>query len=281
MSLVVFDPPEVPEELREAGRIDAHVGVNIKRKYPRLRVERARAGTFVIAGGGPSIEDHLDRLRELQHEPNGICAVPGSHAWLMQNGIIPKWCILLEVNIDTRALCETPNDETTYLIASHCHKSTFDHFKGRNIVMWHAFAGSNERKYVREVDGPDAAILGGGCTSALRALNVGLVLGYRQFEMFGVDSSFSKGDERSHVYGTDYPWYVKGQIIDIEFNRHWYKTAGYLATQARDFAKFCKIHGPALDMALPPPRQWGVKVHGEGLLPDMHRHMYPHMYQEQ
>lgn len=274
MELVEFAwPPPVPAEFSEQPKIEGHVQKNVKRDLPRLGIERGRDGVFAIVGGSPSVKDHLPRLRELQSEPNGVCCVPGPYTWLIKNGIVPKWCVLHEVNVDMKALGEEPNDETVYLVASHSHASIFDHLKGRKIVMWHAYAGVGERKIVEEVEGEKTMIVGGGTTTVLRCTNIGLLLGYRQLEMFGCDSSF---DEQSHIYHKGLQADVAQTLIDIEFNGKWYKTAHYLAKQAKEFSRFMKaIHDPGLEPFMPAPRRFTMKVHGQGLLPDIHRHMYP------
>lgn len=271
--LVEFDPPDVgPAAIMAEGTIDGHVQKNLKRKLPRLRLHPGRAGVFAIVGGGPSLGVYLPRLYDLRCPPDAIITVPGSHGFLISQKIVPNYCAIAEVNTDPRLLGETPHEGVTYLASSHCHDSTFDHLKNNKVIMWHSWTGNSTTRRLMEDDG--YPVVGGGCTTVMRCINLGLVLGYRQIEMFGCDSSFDSTN-KSHYYHSHHPDYVVENYIDIEFNGRWYKTAHYLAKQASEFKRFMQYHGEKLPEVLPAPHQWSMKVHGSGLLPDIFKHICP------
>jgi hypothetical protein len=93
----------------------------------------------------------------------------------------------LWVNLDPRdrtSGIQRANDYTTYLVASRCPPVTFDHLKGRKVVLWHSWAEGPEMKAL----GGGKLAVGGGTTSGMRTINIGYLLGYRKFVLFGYDS---------------------------------------------------------------------------------------------
>src|SRR5215468_275353 len=89
---------------------------------------------------------------------------------------------------------------------------------------------------------PKHLLLGGGFTTFLRTLNVTYVLGYRDYELFGVDSSFPGED--SHFFGT--PNYG-GDIMPITIgfadgSQYNFKSKSYLIRQADEFRQYTEVH---------------------------------------
>jgi len=110
-------------------------------------------------------------------------AVKAAHDFLCENGIEPD----LWVNLDPRdrtSGIQKANDYTVYLVASRCPPVTFEHLKGKKILLWHSWTDSPEQKAL----GPGKLAIGGGTTSGMRAINIGYLLGYRKFVLYGYDS---------------------------------------------------------------------------------------------
>lgn len=159
-------------------------------------------GTFVIVGSGPSLEFQVDKIKEDQDKGYAICAVKGAYDYLRERGVTSN--LYLSVEPRYRPI-KNPSDKSVYLLASRVHKDIFDELKGKNIYLWHSWS---------EQDGsgdPDKMYIGGGSTSGLRAVNVGYILGFRNFKMYGMDSCLGeKGEKRvsqdalaDHVMKTD------------------------------------------------------------------------------
>lgn len=120
-------------------------------------------------------------------------------------------------------------------------------------------------------------IVGGGFTTFLRTLNLGYVLGWRDYELFGFDSSFHE-DEKTHFFGTpDYggpiaECYAKTlqPTTDNPQGLKKYRSMAYLIRQADEFRNYCALYHDRFKM----------RVWGEGLLPDLHRSNHPEMYED-
>jgi hypothetical protein len=102
---------------------------------------------------------------------------------LCENGVEPDMWVNLDPRDRTSGI-QRLNDHTIYMPASRCPPSTFDYLKGRKMLLWHSWAPGPEMEAI----GPGKVAVGGGTTSGLRAVNIGYLLGFRHFIMYGYDS---------------------------------------------------------------------------------------------
>jgi hypothetical protein len=245
---------------------------------PHLTVQPYKpGGKAVIVGGAPSVKDYLTLLRELaSNTNNAVFAINWSHTWLINHGIIPHGCLMFEVDAEPLALLETLHPEVTYYVCSHCHRSTFDNLQGFKTVLWHPTPASVPEQQARDEFYQKQIILGGGVSTFLRTLSLALALGYREFELFGVDSSYPADSPSTHIEG--YPAMVNpvDDRLDVYVRNdqtgevRYFRSVGYLAHQVEEFKEYCRLNHLLFRM----------RVHGDGMLPFVHRTMYPGNYHE-
>ena len=140
-------------------------------------------GTFVCVASGWSMPNYIDEIKAHRKAGRPIVAVKAAHDFLVEHGVEPD----LWVNLDPRdrtSGVQRANDRTVYLVASRCPPVTFDHLKGKKIVLWHSWAEGPEMKAL----GVGKLAIGGGTTSGMRAINIGYILGFRKFVLYGYDS---------------------------------------------------------------------------------------------
>ncbi len=238
-----------------------------------LKPQPVRPGKVAIVGSAPSVMDHLDRIREIAEDKrNGVFVVNYAHPLLKKHGIRITGACLFEIEARAYDCLEDPADGCTYYICSICDPTTFAKLEGQKRVVWHCASDQpSHQQALRESFPPDGQMwVGGGFTTFLRTLNVAYILGWREYELFGVDSSFPGED--SHFFGT--PAYG-GDIMPIvigfqDGTKYNFKSKSYLIRQADEFRQFCEGHHHLFKM----------KVHGDGLLPLIHRKMQPQFYEE-
>lgn len=173
--------------VQSAGTVE-ELGSNIRSALARGLPELALAptkhdGNMVLVASGWSMPDYIDEIKAHRKAGRPIVAVKAAHDFLVENGVEPD----LWVNLDPRdrtSGIKHLNDRTTYMPASRCPPSTFDYLKGRNVLLWHSWAPGEEMEAI----GPGKLAIGGGTTSGLRSINIGYILGFRHFIMYGYDS---------------------------------------------------------------------------------------------
>lgn len=239
----------------------ANMAANSHRGLPIVMdMQKPHDTVMAIAGAGPGLKDCVVDLLSAQRSGAHVCAVNESHDWLVREaGIEPDMVVYTEVAPWAGPLFNEKTKNTNYFISSSADGSVFDALKDRKVTVWHAWHGIGEENVVRANGG--GAIVYGGVTPALRAIHLGVVLGYRCFDLFGMESSY---ETNSHVGrdGEREGWETD-QTLDIWCAGRVFKTKPYLASQANDFGKIAKRYGNLISF----------RVHGDGLLPHLFKTM--------
>lgn len=137
-----------------------------------------RAGHVALVGGGPSVADHLEELREWD---GPIWAINQTFNWLKERGI--KSTFLTLDPKDQPWLSVERGDSA--LVALHCCPAILDRLQAASVTTY---------EWGKQVEY--------GCTTATAALHLAPLLGHRKLSLFGCDSSFL---EATHAYRDDAP----------------------------------------------------------------------------
>lgn len=210
-----------------------HIRSALQRGLPELQPALAsHDGTLVICGSGPSLPLFIDQIKKEQENGRPLCAINGAHDFLCEHGAVPEFFL----TVDPRPMPQNlkrVNAYTTYLLASRVNPETFDAVKHVKTVLWHSWSEEAECDVWR---GMGKFGVGGGTTSGLRAINVGYVLGYRKFRLYGLDSCLS--DDRSTKRFTGEK---AGAIVDVIVGDRTFWCNHAMAQQAQDFQKLYAV----------------------------------------
>lgn len=241
---------------RQVGEALANVRSSLDRGLPCINATvPPHDGTMLIVGTGPSLAGQLDRLREA---PGYIMALNEAHDYLVERGITPHGWNFSEVSPWDKNLITKDAPGCRYFVASQCAPQIFDALKDRDVMVWHAWQDIGEGPLIAKALDADAKLIGGG-GPFLRALCLGMALGYRKFESFGVDGSY---EANSHVaYQEERDDWNGEAHLDVTCYGRTFKTVGYLARLGHDWIDFLKRHGHGFDL----------KMHGDGLMQHIYR----------
>jgi len=221
--------------VKQAGSTESnaeHIRSAIARGLPELPpAVCSHDGTFVIVASGPSVVDFLDDIKREKANGRPICAVKGTHDWLIENGVTPD--LFLSVEPRPRPL-KVVSPDTVYLLASRASPELFDQIeiaKGK-VMLWHAWSPEPECDEWKGRFG-----IGGGTTSGLRAITVGYVMGFRKFVMYGMDSCLAKDKDTKRFTGEAVGDAWKIDVI-VDGRRFWCN--GAMAQQASEFQELYK-----------------------------------------
>ena len=209
-------------------------------------------GHIVLVASGWSMPDYIDEIKAHRKAGRPIVAVKAAHDFLVENGVNPDMWVNLDPRDRTNGI-QRLNDYTVYMPASRCPPSTFDYLKGRKVLLWHSWAEGPEMDAI----GPGKLAVGGGTTSGLRAVNIGYLLGFRKFTMYGYDSC-NRADGVKRFTGD-----VTGPAIDVFVGGPSGKKFSCnmaMAQQANEFQKLFDVMG---DLQ--------VEVKGPGLIAEIMR----------
>ena len=227
--------------------VAGNIKATFERGYKAFAVPKfMHQGPVSIVGAGSSLSTTYKDL------VGDVMACNSAHDFLIGKGIIPKYTMLWDAHPIISKVIDKPHKDVKYLIASRCHPSVFEKFKGFNVEVWHAMGGENIEQYLieRNLNEP---MIAGGSSGVTRALFLAGVLGYNHdMHIFGACDA--NDGVTTHVGGS----LVKQNMMDIRVCGKWWKLAPWMAMQAADFktlVPILKAHGVR------------VIVHGKGFLP--------------
>lgn len=192
-------------------------------------------GNIVLVASGWSMPDYIDEIKAHRRAGRPIVAVKAAHDFLVENGVNPDMWVNLDPRDRTNGI-QRLNDHTVYMPASRCPPSTFDYLKGKKVLLWHSWAEGPEMTAI----GGGKLAVGGGTTSGLRAVNIGYLLGFRNFTLYGYDSC-NRADGVKRFTGD-----VTGPAIDVYVGGptgRKFSCNMAMAQQANEFQKLFDVMG--------------------------------------
>lgn len=155
----------------------AHVSHAKSLGYPEVREVEPHGRRLAVVGGGPSIVDRLDEIREF----TDIWAVNGACGFLRDHGIASTLLTLDPCDF----LAPRVKGATKALLATRCHPEVFKCLEGADITVFDAVNDTENGLWA-------------SCSSVTVAFHLATVLGYRQTVFYGCEGSFAEGT--THAY---------------------------------------------------------------------------------
>ena len=239
-------------------------------------------GNIILVSGGPYLD--VKRLKKhIKNNPDSkIVCVKHSYPTLINNGIIPWACIVLDPRpitgvsthgIVRKDLFKKVEKKTKFFVASMTDPSVTEYLidKGAEIHGWHAFTESlrdpteQNKKMVDnsvtlnpEIGIPQGStLITGGTCAAMRALGIFHTMGFRHFDLFGFDSSMeepTKEQMKETTGAEDEEPRPKYFQVGVGDKNYW--TTGELLAMAQDCEKTFKE----------PPMEMNLNFFGEDTL---------------
>ena len=162
-------------------------------KVPPL-TRRPRSDAWLsIVGYGPSLRETWQAITH----PMITCS--GAHNFLLERGIVPNWHAESDPWPAKAMFTRKPHKDVTYLIASCCDPQIWGNVQGNQRRIWHCAEPATEA-WLRD-NAPAESITGFGTTVGERAVELGMILGYRRFKFFGIDCSFTHEQRAGEHHG--------------------------------------------------------------------------------
>lgn len=250
------------EEIRE--NIKANLGI-IKNW---LKPASSHSTELILVSAGESLKDKkwLDEIRERKDRGASVWCVKHSLQTLLDNGIVPWACVLLDPRPHTgpsthgfprEAMLENVGSQIKIFAASMVDPSVTSALveRGADVWGWHAAVGADEQSIIPK----GSHLVPGGSTSVMRAISIGWAMGYRHMTTYAMDSCHfdqSKLD-MTKTNPDNTPKYFS---ITVKVNGPGkdFLTDRDLLAQAQDFTRVMK-ENPMLDL----------EARGPGMVPFM------------
>lgn len=231
------------------------IAIADERHYPRLeRKPIDEHATLSIACYGPSL---LETWQDLKPP---ILSMSGATKFLADRGVIPTWHVDMDPRKHKAKHLIPPIDGVQYLMSSVCPKETWEILKDQQVTLWHTHCGRSANgtmdtyQWVKEHDTHDPEVLHGGSTIGLTSLHIGGLLGFRHFEIHGMDGSIQPGIGRhagphfGHKQQDGQTWKAEG--VAYQTSKIMANAVAETLNTCRNFPIFAIFHGEGLTQAL-------------------------------
>jgi hypothetical protein len=203
---------------------------------------------------GPSLKDTW----HLIHPVNTIVSVSKAHDFLVDHGIAPAIHVEFDCRSHKAKHIQHASQKTLYYLASCVHPDVVKKTKHCPTYLWHAAQKGGEDDRAITAFEPGAKLIPGGGSVGLRAIELLYALGFRHFDIHGMDSSFADNGRTQWAgphFGTSKG---KRDILETICGGQRFYTSLAFASYATQFLQ-CRRH---LHDAT-------FKLYGEGLLQTM------------
>lgn len=183
-------------------------------------------GTLSVVCYGPSL---MDTWRNIKRP---MMTVSGAHDFLIARGVVPDYHMDCDPRVHKAELLAHPHDDVQYLMATVVHPSIWEKLAGHKVQQWHLHQGDETDKWIAQHD-PGANRLGGGTTAGARAMEVGSMLGFKRFEIHGMDCSY-RGE---HRHAGKHGGKPQGSI-ECNVGDRWFTSSPQMIEAAREIITF-------------------------------------------
>lgn len=221
----------------------------LRMAYPVLDKHEAHEGHAVIVGGGPSLKESIEEIRLRKTEGQTIFATNATYKFLLENGIRPDYHVMLDARPEN---VEFIVEDAKGIFCSHCAPNVLASCK--DVTIFHPYA-EDIIEVIQDEKRP-CALIAGGSSVGLKAIEITYVMGFRNIHVYGMDSSYR--DDNHHAYKQ--PLNDSERTLEITCNGVNYKAAAWMIVQVEEFK--AQIQNLLSDNVT-------VTIHGTGLLPDV------------
>ncbi len=204
---------------------NANIVSAMSRIKKKIEPGTKQTAPMAIVGYGPSLNQTWEQIRDFPY----IMSMSGSHAFLVERGIIPTHHIEVDPREHKARMLGFPQEKVKYYIAADCHPAVFDHLEGYDVSLWQILSEELELQELWE-EGDYA--LAGGTGVGSRALVLAKFLGFSDLHLFGIDGSF--GDSGSHAsLHTNAP--PMDEVVEVEETGRRFKTTSAMLGAVHEF----------------------------------------------
>ena len=234
----------------EDDELRANVETNAKGGWQQVQPYESNDFEVMIVGGGPTLNEHLETIRQLRSEGAKLVTLNGAYNWALEHGLKVSAQIVVDGREFNKRFTKPVQDETIYLIASQCNPAVYEGLPKERTYQWHTSAETVSDILDAHLERWYA--IPGGSTVLLRAIPLLRMLGYRKFHLFGCDSCV--GSQNHHAY--QQPENDGEVVIDTIVGDRVFQCHAWHVAQAQQFIDLVEAFHEEIDL----------EIYGDGLL---------------
>lgn len=218
----------------------------LEQGFPRLNPVPIEDGrSLSIACYGPSLQD---TWRDIERP---ILSVSGALHFLNERGIKPDFHVDVDPRHHKIKHITPPVEGVHYIMASCCHPDAWEVLKDQKVNLVHVYSAESTAEWVSRIDF-GSYLIRPGSNAGMAAIHIGGLLGYRHFEIHGMDGCIRDGKRHAgphygHPQG-GITWQA-GHVV-YQTSKIMSNACAEVINTLRLFPIFCVFHGEGLQQAL-------------------------------
>ena len=239
-----------------AERIQQNVACNVSQGWQQVEPYETNDDEVLILGGGPSLSDFAQEIREKRTQGAKLITLNGAYNWCLDHGITPSAQVVVDAREFNARFTHPVVDDCKYLIASQVDPEVLAGLPKERTFLWHTSADQ-----IQDVLSETYKVwypIPGGSTVLLRAIPLLRMLGFHKFHIYGCDSCLI--EDSHHAFSQ--PENDGGMVIPTEVGGRIFRCYPWMIAQGQEFLTLVRLLGNEFDM----------EVHGDGMLAWMLKH---------
>ena len=223
-------------------QIKKNVAYNIKQEFLQVQPYPTNDIETMIVGGGPSLPQHIEKIKQLRANGVKLIAINGAYKWCLDNGITPSAMVMVDARKFNARFTQPVVEDCKYFIASQCHPSVFKGLPKDRTYVWHTQA--EILKEMLEAQFEECYPVPGGSTVLLRAIPLFRMLGFKRFHIFGCDSCL----EESKHHAFEQLENDDEIIIPVNVSGKIFNCNPWMISQAQEFIDLIRMIGDEIEL---------------------------------
>lgn len=175
----------------------------------------------IIIGGGPSIDNYPDKIKDLKSKGGVIISIERMYSWCLNHDIIPDFVLILDACDDVPKGLQNLHPDTIHLVALQANSKVVDILNGyKTYVFATVQEGIDQHQYWFDHGYEHMVTLNGGGSVTLCAMAVAYTFGLKNLHIFGFDCHVTNGDYAKGIAGVGVP----RECYDINIEGKIFKT---------------------------------------------------------
>lgn len=185
-------PPVPDEEALE------NIRQSVNYEFPIIGPQPTRPGSCIFIAGGPTVREFLPEIKRRKEAGEYILTSNNTHDWLVDNGVAPNACLLLDPKERVKDYVLKVQPDTAYIISTCANPKVWESMKDRDakimkVIVAYGMPGEQDQHLMNELYPGIGAkyYLPGGTMTALRAMPFAAMMGFKKIELYGFDSCYA------------------------------------------------------------------------------------------
>lgn len=190
----------------------SNVQENLALRVPDIyEISGKRSGALVIVGGGPSVDDEIETIRQLHNQGIPVMVIARMYPWCAKTGVMPDYVVSLDCSEEQeKSFDDIYCPDVTYLLASVTRPSILKKLQGEQCYIFDPRENDKMRRFRAQNGYTVATVINAGGSVVVTTISLGMNLGYDDFHIFGLDL-LVKDRSQSHSKN------IAGQSVQQDF----------------------------------------------------------------